>query len=345
MGQEQTCQDDDLWYVVVTAMKNMFNNERPKQINIRLQFYQSTCVDFCPNFTVEPFSYYLKNDVDFSKILLTIIGCVGFIFAFQIIKNVWFIYSFIGFFVGGILWLYSMQKIVKQLAKLNTHLKYKAIMCLLPSLVGTSYGIANHFLVFFIGSICCCFLMGLIATYWYGQPTERSVNMVGHSLRLFGCVTIVYAQSDCFVCIIFVLVFIIALTACKESKFASIVSEILKQLFKKQTDSCNQSAQTKLATTTSLPKQASFFCKAPLLSIEQFELQYMETPKYLASTAEFIRNNPLVIRKFKPRNRAKIALFSLDPTCYQEFSEPESSMDDENEIYCNDNDDDQEENE
>ena len=211
---------------------------------------------------------------------------------------------------------------------MNGHIKYRLLICLLSALAGTSYSITLHFQRFLICSIFFFFWIGFIGSYWFGQPSPRSLILLAQSLKVFALVIVVYAQSDCIFAMFFLLIsmgilslIIYAFSRLRESKNIQSVCKSFNQIC----FVCMSRLWKRHCEPSTKPMPTSTFCHFPLLTREEFEFQSSETQKFLTTTAEFIRKNPSVIRKFRHKNRAKIALFSLDPTLY-EFSESDSNQ-------------------
>ena len=103
--QQELCKDIDVWQTTVTTIKNYIFNSgyKSERMEIRLRFYEPKCIEFCPGFSVEEFSYRLESKIDIFKIVVTVVGCLAFFFSYYLVSKVWFIYSCTGCVVGGIL--------------------------------------------------------------------------------------------------------------------------------------------------------------------------------------------------------------------------------------------------
>lgn len=248
-------------------------------------------------------------------------GIIIFLSASNWVNRFWVLYSLIGFFVGGILWTYSFIILVKKLPKIPSHLKVQLLFGTLPLLTSTTYGVTMYFKYFIIGSILCFFLLGVVATYWYGQPSERSVTLVISAVKFFGVLLIVFAQMDHWPSLIFLLIFLAFCSSFSYcvSTYESVqrLSSLLVQITCKSVGNVQKKWKPK-------PKLLKF----PFISKQQFELQYLNTPTYLYEISSAVKADPLLIRKIKKSNRALVALFCLDPDGYS-LLKSDDSCDDE----------------
>ena len=316
---EPKCDEVDIWQSARSAVELLFLKSNTKTIVIHLNFLQQNCIHFCPYFSKVPFTYKFASKINVLKIIVTFAGCITYLLAFYVVKKVWILNCLLGFFVGGILWVLSFLFLLKKIPQLPSHIRYQIVLCLLPVVSGTTYGIFVHFTRVLIGSLSTFFLLGLVSTYWYGCPHERSVNLVAYFLKFVGLLLIIYAQYDNW---LFLTFFVIVLP------LYSIVSICLNFESMVETQNnikykCRQSLcllRTKISTnfghSTWKTKDKMPFRKFNFISKEQFESNYMNTPKHLNELAGIIRDNPLLIRKVRLSNRSIIALFSLDPEFY-----------------------------
>ena len=167
----------------------------------------------------------------------------------------------------------------------------------------------------------CFFLLGVVATYWYGQPSERSVTLVISAVKFFGVLLIVFAQMDHWPSLIFLLIFLAFCSSFSYcvSTYESVqrLSSLLVQITCKSVGNVQKKWKPK-------PKLLKF----PFISKQQFELQYLNTPTYLYEISSAVKADPLLIRKIKKSNRALVALFCLDPDGYS-LLKSDDSCDDE----------------
>ena len=202
------------------------------------------------------------------------------------------------------------------------------------------YGIAIYFKYVFIASIFCFFSLGVIATYWYGEPSERSITLVSNAVKFFGVLLIVFAQSDHWPSVLFIVFALIVLSS---------ISFCL-QTFNFCKEMCNyllifliKVKSIAFSNTNYLNKTEVLKPTFPLISKEEFELQYLNTPRYLIEIASVVRADPIMIRRIKRCNRAVFALFCLDPEGYfltknDEIDEFDLSDDSETTFYSDSSD-------
>ena len=309
-----SCDQNNLLWNLWRYSLDYFKGKRHRMtLSIGLSYFKETCVTFCPYFSKEPFSYQLSSTVNYIKIIATLVGIFLVLFSSNLINRFWILYSLIGFFVGGILWASTFIIFFKTVPKIPTRLKIQFLLGAVPFLTSTTYGIAIYFKYFFIASIFCFFSLGVIATYWYGEPSERSITLVSNAVKFFGVLLIVFAQSDHWPSVIFILLALIVLSSIS---FCLQTFNFCKQVCNYLLIFLIKVKITTLANTNFLNKTEELKPTFPLISKEEFELQYLYTPTYLMEIAAAVRADPLMIRRIKKCNRADFALFCLDPEGY-----------------------------
>ena len=307
-------------------------------MSLRMPYFKETCITFCPYFSNKPFSYELSSSVNFIKAITTLAGIILVLFSSNLINRFWILYSLIGFFVGGILWTSSFIILLKTMPKIPSRLKVQFLLGTIPFLTSTTYGIVIYFKYFLLASIVCFFVLGVIATYWYGEPSERSITLVTNAVKFFGLVLIIVAQSDHWPSVIFIT---LALFLLSSISFCIQTFDTLKRMGSSMVD-CFSKVKMFFKAKNSHYSNKTKSLAFPFISKEQFELDYLNTPHYLYELANIIREDPLLIRRIKKCNRAVVALFSIDPEGYlltrnDESSDEECNLSDNNEtIYYSD---------
>ena len=274
-------------------------------ISINLNFYKETCVRLCPHFSEAPVHYRIESTFSVTKTVFTIVGCLMCVTSSYLVRKVWFLYSFIGFFVGGILWTYGMCLLLKNIPKIPNRLKYQMMLCIIPILTGTTYGITFYFRKCLLCSIVAFYCVGIMATYWYGYPSDRSVNLIATVLKIFGLLLIVFTQSDCWFSLVLILIlvaFSLSIAFFINTQMSVIAITYLNKIFGPRKSVCVRSN--------------TLHRHFPLISVEEFESHYMLTPKFLYQLAHIIWQSPHLIRKIRPSNRSAVALFAVDPEFY-----------------------------
>ena len=306
-----SCDQNNLVWNLWRYSLDYFKGHHGMTLSIGLPYFQEICVAFCPYFSNEPFTYQLSSTLNYIKIITTLVGIFLVLFSSKLINKFWILYSLIGFFVGGILWASTFIIFFKTVPKIPTRLKVQFLLGAVPFLTSTTYGIAIYFKYFFIASIFCFFFLGVIATYWYGEPSERSITLVSNAVKFFGVLLIVFAQSDHWPSVIFIVLAFIVLSSisfCLQTfNFCKQICKYLLIFLIKVKDT---------AVPNNKYKSEVLKPAFPLISKEEFELQYLNIPTYLVEIASAVRADPLIIRRIKRCNRADFALFCLDPEGY-----------------------------